>query len=657
MKQSSPPLSLALKVRLLGVLGLTLLPHALHLAPWISLLAALGLLWHALHLRHALPLPSRPLRAVLMLAGTAAVWFTHGGIFGRDGGVSILVLLAVLKLLETHTRRDAGLLALLGLFLLLTLFLFDQGPLTALWAFLIFALLLAVLGDLASPLEPPPLRQRLRHLMPIMGLALPVALLLFVFVPRPAAPLFGLPQAERAITGLSDEMAPGTITELSRSEAVAFRATFTGDEPAQEQLYWRGPVFWHYDGRRWARLPDLPRLESLTMEPGHALLEYSLMLEPQGSAILPALDLPLAAPEGARLLIDHDLRFNHPPETRLLLSLRAATHARLDPWLPENLKRQALQLPAGENPLLLDMGMAWQRLEPHQRIEAALAWFRNQGFRYTLRPPPLPEQDAMDAFLFDTRAGFCEHYASAFVLLMRAAALPARVVTGYQGGERHPDGYWIVRQGDAHAWAEVWLENEGWLRVDPTQAIAPERIELGLAAAVPETVAELPAALRRDLGFLHRAQLRLDGLENRWNRWVLGFDSADQRALLAWLGWQGDLRLGLWAALGLGLLLFVALALALRHGLPSHLEPAPRLWSGFLQALQKAGVERHPNEGPRAFAQRIVREHPALAPSATEFIEAYLHWRHAPTGVSQDTVERALRRVRQAVRAEVQTRS
>ncbi len=552
-RPASPPLSPRLQAHLLGVIGLVLLPHALHLPPWLSLIGALGLLWHALHLRHALPLPSRPLLVALMLAGTAGVWMTHGSIFGRDGGVSFLVLLTVLKLLETRTRRDGGLLALLGLFLLLTQFLFDQGPFTALWAIGAFALLLGLLGmlgDVGTPLEALPLRTRLRGLAPLMGLALPVALLLFVFVPRPSNPLLGLPQGNQARSGLSDELAPGSITELSRSDAVAFRASFTGEEPSRAQLYWRGPVFWHYDGRRWSRLPDIARPDALGMVPGEQVLEYSLMLEAQGSVILPALDVPLEAPEGARVMIDHDLRFIRPQEGRRLLNLRAAPDARLDPVLPDRLREQALRLPAGENPLLLDIGMGWRKLEPEERIQAALNLFREKPFRYTLNPPALPDQDAMDAFLFDTRAGFCEHYATTFVLLMRAAGLPARVVTGYQGGERHPDGYWIVRQGDAHAWAEVWIEGEGWRRVDPTQAIAPQRIELGLAAAVPDMAGELPAALRRDFGFLHRAQLRLDSMENRWNRWVLGFDRDDQRALLSWLGWQGDLRIGL----GLGVI-------------------------------------------------------------------------------------------------------
>lgn len=644
------PLSPLLKTRLLGILAVILLPHTLHLAPWISLLATLGMLWHAFHLHYGVRLPQRAVLLTLLALAATVVWLTHGGLIGRDGGVSLLVLLTVLKLLESRTHRDGGLLGLLGLFLLLTLFLFDQGPLTALWALGAFVLLLGLLGDLASPLEPPPLHRRLRALIPTLGYALPIALLLFVFIPRPAAPLFGLPQADRAVTGLSDDLAPGTITDLSRSEAVAFRATFAGAEPMREQLYWRGPVFWHYDGQRWARLPDLPRPPNLAMEVGEPVVEYTLMLEPQGTTILPALDYPLAAPEGARRLLDGDLRFTSPPEGRRLVTLRAAPNARLDPELPEGLRHQALQLPAGENPLLLDTGRGWQGLPPRARIEAALELFRQENFRYTLKPPALPDQDAMDAFLFDTRAGFCEHYASALVLLMRAAGLPARVVTGYQGGERHPEGYWIVRQGDAHAWAEVWLEHIGWLRVDPTQAIAPERIDLGLAAAVPETAGELPAALRRDFSFLHRARLQLDGMEHRWNRWVLGFNRADQRALLAALGWRGDLKLGLWGALGLGVGLLTIAAWAADRWWAARQNPAARLWRRFERALRRAGVARKPQEGPRALARRLAREEPALAKASTAFIDTYLGWRHGPPGISQGAVEQALRGVEAAAK-------
>ncbi|TQV62963.1 MAG: DUF3488 domain-containing protein [Halothiobacillaceae bacterium] len=626
--ESAP--SPAFQHRLVMVLALVLAPHVLHMPPWISLLAGLGLLWKALHLRGLLPPPSRLTLVLLLGGGIAANWLTHGGIVGREGGVSFLMLLTALKLLETRNRRDAGITLLLGLFLLLTLFLFDQGPLTALWALAAFVLLLGLMTDLASQREPRSWREQLRRLAPTLGWTLPVALLLFVLVPRPSAPLFGLPQSGQATTGLSDELAPGSITDLSRSDEVAFRATFSGAEPARDELYWRGPVFWHFDGRRWTRQPDLPRPDTLAVQPGSRTFAYTLMLEPQQAGILPALDRPLDAPPGARMLIDQDLRFPHPQTGRQLIPLHSSPDARLDPVLPEGLRRQALRLPAGENPLLLDQGQRWQALPPRERIDAALRLFREQGYRYTLGPPALPDQDGMDAFLFDTRAGFCEHYATSFVLLMRAAGLPARVVTGYQGGERHPDGYWIVRQGDAHAWAEVWMEGEGWARVDPTRAIAPERIEQGLAAAVPQSAGELPAALRRDFGFLHRTRLQWDGLQTRWNRWVLGYSLDDQRRLLEALGWAGSVRWGLWGLLMIGLIALYALGRLLPRLLKRDSRTRhDKAWARFERLMGRAGIERLPGEGPRALIQRMERERPHLAPAMRSFIESYLDWRYA----------------------------
>lgn len=621
----------ALERRVLLTLALVLLPHVLHMPPWISLLAGLGLLWRELQLRGLAPQPSKLTLILLVAGGIAANWATHGTLVGLEGGVSFLMLLTGLKALESRTRRDVGVNLLLGLFLLLTLFLFDQGPLTALWALGAFVLLFALLNDLASFDEPRPLGERLRQFAPSLVATLPVALLLFVLVPRPSAPLLGLPQTGHGMTGLSDELAPGSITDLSRSAAVAFRATFQGAEPTREQLYWRGPVFWHFDGRRWARQPDQPREDALDIDAHTPILRYSLMLEPQETRILPALDRPLSAPDGTRVMADQDLRFLRSPFGRQLVTLQSAPDAMLDPRLSKRLRREALHLPQGENPLLLDLGAGWRGLPPKARIEAALRLFRERDYRYTLQPPALPEQDGMDAFLFETRAGFCEHYATSFVLLMRAAGLPARVVTGYQGGERHPDGYWIVRQGDAHAWAEVWLEGEGWVRVDPTEAIAPERIQQGLAAAVPQVVGELPAALRRDFSFLHRARLQMDGMENRWNRWVLGYSLDDQRALLAWMGWTGSIRWGLWGALLFGLIGLYALARLLPRLMQrERMTPQQKLWRQFERLLDQAHIERLPDEGPRALAARMERERPEYAPPLRRFIESYLDWRYAP---------------------------
>lgn len=646
-RPESPP-STDLQHRLVIVLALVLLPHVLHMPPWISLLAGLGLLWKALHLRGLIPPPSR-LTLILMLGGgIAANWLAHGGIIGREGGVSFLMLLTALKLLETRNRRDTGITLLLGLFLLLTLFLFDQGPLTALWSLGAFILLLGLMMDLASQCEPRSWGEQLRSLAPTLGWTLPVALLLFVLVPRPGAPLFGLPQSGQGTTGLSDELAPGSITELSRSDKIAFRATFHDEEPQRHELYWRGPVFLEYDGQRWHRQPGPARQDQQEITPGLRQLDYELMLEPQQNGILPTLDRPLSAPPGTIMLADQELRFRRPQTSRNLIRLQSSPDALLDPDLPEHLRRQAMRIPSGENPLLLDLGMGWHDKPPAERINTALRLFREQDYHYTLQPPALPDQDGMDAFLFDTRAGFCEHYATSFVLLMRAAGLPARVVTGYQGGERHPDGYWTVRQGDAHAWAEVWLDGEGWRRVDPTQAIAPERIQNGLAAAIPQAAGELPAALRRDFGFLHRARLRLDGMENRWNRWVLGYSLDDQRKLLELLGWTGSIRWGLWGMLLVGFVIMLALAAMLRR-LPRRgaMTPHQRVWHTFEKMLEAVGINSRTGEGPRALAARLTRDRPDLAPAIQQFIDIYLHWRYAAHGEAMNKpMQRALRDLR-----------
>lgn len=632
---TAAPLSAAMRLRVLLIIGIILLPHALHQPPQISLWIALGFGWQFLHLKHRLPAMPRGVLILLMLGGMALVWASQSTLIGRDGGVSFVLMLTALKLLEARNLRDARMVALLGLFLIFTLFLFDQSPFTALWTLFSLALLLSLLNELSHDAEPRPLGASLYSSLLPMLWSLPLAVVLFVIVPRPSTPLFGLPQASQASTGLSDELQPGSISQLSRSPELAFRATFNAQEPQRNQLYWRGPVFWGYDGQRWERLPPEYAMlneeqRNLRVQPQGMALEYSLMLEPTHNTILPALDRPLSAPAGAALLGDHSLRFRLPQDARQIIQLSSDPAARLDAQLPEELRRLSLSMPAADNPLLQDMGASWSALPPMERIQRGLDHFRTQGYSYTLEPPLLADQDGMDDFLFNTRAGFCEHYAASFVLLMRAAGLPARVVTGYLGGERHPEGYWIVRQGDAHAWAEIWLEGQGWVRIDPTASVAPERIEGGAAAAVSSATEQLPAALRRDFGFLHRARLHWDGLENRWNRWVLGFDASDQQRLLQMLGWVGHQNLRLWGLVILSLLISLAILKLVQHwrAQPKY-TPQQRMWLAFQTQLKRHGVEIIPSESPRALMQRLHRQHPEFAPQAVAFIEHYLHWRYA----------------------------
>ena len=654
-KTPAPTLSAAMRLRILLVISLIVLPHVLFQPPPISLWIALGLGWQLLHLEKRLPAPPRWLLIGLMLGGMALVSATQSTLIGRDGGVSFVLMLTALKLLEARNLRDARIVALLGLFLLFTLFLFDQSPLTALWTLFSLALLISLFIELSHNAAPHPVLAGLKSSLLPMSYSLPLALVLFIIVPRPSAPLFGLPQTTQASTGLSDELAPGSISQLARSPELAFRATFQNQEPKQNQLYWRGPVFWGFDGQRWERLPaeyallsDEQKLFNIQAQ-GEAL-HYSLMLEPSHNTILPALDRPLDAPKGANQLADHSLRFRLPQDTRQLIELSSDPTAKLDGELPEHLRKLSLQLPAADNPLLQDLGASWRNLPPKERIQRALNHFKTEPFSYTLDPPILQDQDGMDDFLFNTRAGFCEHYATSFVLLMRAAGLPARVVTGYLGGERHPEGYWIVRQGDAHAWAEVWLDGQGWVRIDPTESVAPERIESGSTATVPNSANPLPAALRRDFGFLHRARLQWDGIENRWNRWVLGFDADDQQKLLQALGWVGNQNLKLWGLVALSLLLsLVAIKLFQRWRAQPKLSPAQRLWQAFLQQLRRLGVEIIPAEAPRAMLQRLQRRHPELAPVASNFIESYLRWRYADDAQdARDQAKQALNDLKKA---------
>ena len=633
--QPAAALSAAMRLRVLLIIALILLPHVLFQPPQISAWIALGLIWQGLHLKNRLPAPPRWLLFALMLGGMALVYASQSTLIGRDGGVSFILMLTALKLLEARNLRDARMVALLGLFLLFTVFLFDQSPFSALWSLFSFALLMSLLNELSHNAEPRPLFTSLKSSLIPLGYSLPLAIVLFIIVPRPSAPLFGLPQTTQARTGLSDELAPGSINQLSRSPEIAFRATFAGQSPAQSQLYWRGPVFWEYDGQRWSIIPPEQAMmdeaqKQRSVQPLSTPLDYSLMLEGSNSTILPALDRPLSAPKGANLLRDHSLRFRLPQDARQIIQLQSDPTARLDENLPDHLRKLALQLPEADNPLLQDLGAGWQKLAPQERIQRALRHFQTEGFSYTLEPPVLEDQDGMDDFLFNTRAGFCEHYATSFVLLMRAAGLPARVVTGYLGAERHPEGYWIVRQGDAHAWAEVWLDNQGWIRIDPTASVAPERIEGGAAAAVPETANQLPAALRRDFGFLHRVRLSWDGVENRWNRWVLGFDADDQQKLLQALGWIGHQNLKLWGLVIFSLLLSLAAIKFFQHwrAQPRY-SAAQRMWLGFLRLLRQQGVELVDHESPRALLQRLQRQRPELMPHAATFVESYLHWSYA----------------------------
>ncbi|WP_085314234.1 transglutaminase family protein [Derxia lacustris] len=622
---------------LLLAVAAVVVPHFEHLPGW-ALAVTLGAFgWKCRLLALHRAAPPRLLLALIVGAIALGTWRSYGSLFGRDAGVTLLVMLMCLKLLEMQARRDSFVVAYLGFFLAATGFLFSQSIPAAACVLLALLLLLAamVAGQLgaADPGAAEPqdgagatgLRLAGATGLRLMAWSLPLAALFFLLFPRIPGPLWNLPNdAGGAHTGLSDSMAPGDLSDLAESGAMAFRARFAASAPAQGQLYWRALVMGGFDGRSWRpwHMPAGAEAGDGPSEPVQALsapLQYELIAEPSGDRWLFALDGPLALGPDTRPTEGATWQARRGLRDRTVLHGSSALDYRLGAAAGTGdgpvARRGWLQLPAGFNPRTLDYGRRLRADYTDDRalIDAVLSRFRRDAYRYTLQPPRLG-RDSVDEFLFDTRAGFCEHYASAFAVLMRAAGIPARVVAGYQGGEVNPVDGWIeVRQSDAHAWTEVWLGRDaGWVRIDPTAAVAPERIERGLNQALPALGIDRLARLARgtDGPQLWRAlRHRWNAIENTWNLAVLRYDSEQQRSLFERLGLGAPdmqtLLVGCMAALGLasaalgGSLLWQAL----RRPRPDRLT---RLAMRFEARLAHAGCVRAPHEPPAAFARRAV---------------------------------------------------
>ena len=597
---------------LLVSLGLVLILHATHLVPWVPLLAfALGA-WRYMLAYRRQPLPGMKILLPVTLAGALGILVSYGGLFGRDAGVALLALMTALKTMETKTRRDMTLVVYLGYFLSICAFLFSQSmPVAAFMALPIIALTATLVGlSHANGELPADHKLKLAGLM--LAQAVPVMLVLFVLFPRVPGPLWGIPQdMARGMTGLSDDMSPGSISNLSRSDAVAFRAVFRGATPPASGLYWRGPVFWHYDGRTWRAGRPSQQLTQPKFKALSAPVAYTVTLEPHNKPWLFVLDLPVKLPGVGTLTSDYQFLARQPLRQRLRYDAASSLGYHEGSVLDAATRQRALQLPPFGNQRARELAEQWltETQDAQALVKRALAMY-NADFTYTLNPPPLGAS-AVDGFLFDTRRGFCEHYAGSFVFLMRAAGVPARVVTGYQGGQTNPLGdYLIVRQSDAHAWAEVWLEGQGWVRIDPTAAVAPQRVEAGIAAALPDSEL-LPEMARPELTWLKRFNLGWDLANNGWNQWVLGYNQQRQMEFLARLAGSrvdwGDMAL--WLTGLLTAIVGVIAAFMLREALP-HADPVQRLWLRFKRKLARAGVTLFAHEGQRDFTQRAARQLP-----------------------------------------------
>ncbi|MCP5149677.1 MAG: DUF3488 domain-containing transglutaminase family protein [Chromatiales bacterium] len=634
---------------LVGSLALVLVPHLGRVPLWAILGFALLAGWRLLAAERGRGAPSRWMVGLVSAGLLAAVFLRFGTLLGRDAGVTMLVVLAGMKLLETRGSRDAYIALFLGYFLVVTNFLYSQSIATGLYMLVVTLVMTATLVGIAAPPGTLAVRPRLRLAAVMLLQATPIAVLLFVLVPRLPGPLWGLPKdAFGATSGLDETMSPGNITQLSLSDEVAFRVTFEGGRrPPPSELYWRGPVLWTTDGRTWGpgavdRSPRPPAIER-----NGAPVDYVVTLEPHQRRWLFALDLPATVPADALISDDLQVRSVRPVRERMLYRMRSYPDAR-DLRLGPLQRASALELPAGAHPRTRALALQWRTETADERalVERALAYFRDEPFFYTLQPPLL-EGDTVDAFLFETRRGFCEYFSAAFAVLMRAAGIPTRVVTGYQGGEYNPLGdYLIVRSRDAHAWAEVWLEGEGWVRIDPTAAVSPSRIEMGVDAAIPQRLGRAALALEPSepvQRMWRNLRHAWDAMSTSWNRWVLGYGPATQRLLLGRLGLDADDYLAVGAVLvgAIGSVMLTIALVGFRRRRPS--DAARALYDRLCARLARDGLVRAPSEGPTDFARRVARDRPALAEPVAAATRAYVALRYG-FGGDLATLEREVAR-------------
>jgi transglutaminase-like putative cysteine protease len=633
-------------VWLIASLLLVMAPHALRAPWWLTLLTLCLYGWRMYFALNRAPLPARWLVLGVAAVAMLGVWMEFRVLFGRQSGILLLMLFSGLKLLETRTHRDAAIAAFLGYFLVITNLLYTQTIPAALTMGAALFLLTATLVGFSAPQRPA--RANLRTAALLLAHAAPAALALFVLFPRVQGPLWGLPQdAYTGLTGLSDTMTPGSIAGLAQSDAIAFRAEFQDESPPPAQRYWRGPVLWDFVGRTWSIGPGY-LVAFVAPRGGRASYRYEVVLEPHNRHWLFALETAASLPERARMSFDGQLVANSPVRARMRYEVASVIAPQPELNESPGVLRRALRLPGGGfNPRAVALAAEWRAAsaDDAEVLGRALAFLRQGRYVYTLEPSLLGAH-AVDEFLFDTKEGFCEHFASAFAFLMRAAGIPARVVTGYQGGELNPvDSIITVRQSDAHAWAEVFLAGRGWVRVDPTAAAVPGRVESGLARSVPQAAA-LPLLMRPQLEWLRGVRDRWEAVAHKWNVWVLGYNPERQRDLMASIGMRDADWRTLTAALFsfLGAMTLVLLAWSLKR--LTRPDPVQKAWRAFCRKLASRGIERAPSEGPRDYATRAARALPVARQSILRIGALYIVLRYGP-GASDPGIAQLRRLVRE----------
>ncbi|OQW73254.1 MAG: transglutaminase [Proteobacteria bacterium ST_bin11] len=617
---------------MVGSIGLITLPHAWHIPPLLFGFFTLMLLWRLLSLWQTHYLPNRFIVFLLMLLGIALLYSQQRSVFGRDAGTGLFVVALGLKLLEIHSKRDVYVIVYLAFIVAVTQFLYEESIFMALYIVLVSGVLLATLITQNS--QAPQALAALKTSAAIILQSLPLALVLFVLFPRLEAPHWSwLDDDTRAKSGLSNTLEPGSIAELSLSPELVFRVKFDGELPRPSQRYWRGPIYASTDGISWRAPPVLGRENNPDQptfsDPSYI---YTLMMEPQKQNWVFALEMPTEFGAGLRRNGLYQLITNKNPGDRAEYRLSSSPIYNTG-GISKTERQENLQLPGKPSAKIVELveQLQTQQALPEVFIANLLQHFRQENFHYTLSPEAMPDKP-IETFLFERRAGFCSHYATAFVYLLRVAEIPARVVGGYQGGQiNEVGGFLEIRQADAHAWAEAWLDGRGWVRFDPTAAVAPERIERGVnvdlqiaSGAVNFSPLQLDA---KTLSWLQRGRQLWQSVDYNWQRWIINYDTVNQRAFLQSLGVDNFVKLGYWLLISVAGIGGVLAWRLLRPNLLRQ-DPALTLYRRFCLKLRKAGISVEPSDGPNTLAQRAKQQRPDLAGSIEQITAIFIRLRY-----------------------------
>ena len=576
---------------LLSSIGLIAFPHIKHIPVTLFAFFYLLLSWRFTGIWKQNWLPNKLTLFILTVCGLALLYSQHQGVLGRDAGTRLFVTALALKLLEIKSERDLYLITYLAFIVAASQFLYEQSLLMAAYILFVCCVLLATLVCINSSKPQPGTALKTASLIIVQ--ALPMAAVIFILFPRVEAPKWMLFNEEhQAKMGLSDSMEPGSISNLGVSDELVFRVKFTGAMPPPEQRYWRGPVLAHTDGKRWTQVKDM-RFGLLLDKPVFKELpyQYTLLIEPQDKNWVFALDMPAKFSLPLSRNANYQLITSETPDKRAEYKITSYPNYNTGYITPTEFK-DATQLagePSDKIKQLVKQLKGFDRT-PEHFIKRLLNHFRKENFHYTLTPP-LMEENPIETFLFETRYGFCSHYAAAFVYLMRVAHIPARVVTGYQGGELNQAGNFLeIRQADAHAWAEVWIENNGWVRFDPTAAVAPERIErnINVEQLVPGGLISY-AASQEAFNWLKQARQLWSNVDYNWQSWVINYDNKNQSRFLSSLG-IADIKAMIYWMVGILGMITALLSWLLLHQTQKTTDRVLRIYNRFCKKVVKRGL-------------------------------------------------------------------